>query len=153
MFKPGQLIVSPRRLDCVAVLDPQTEKIVWACQGPWRAQHDPTFLENGHLLLFDNMGSPQGSRVLEFDPQTLGFPWTYGGEGDKQFVSNIRGMSQRLRNGNTLVVNSLGAEAFEVTPGREQVWSCSTGSATLNRARRYLPDQVPFLKGAPRDRP
>ena len=130
-----------------------TEKVVWASRGPWRAQHDPTFLENGRLLLFDNLGSPKGSRVLEYDPQTQSFPWTYPGETGKPFLSNIRGMSQRLPNGNTLVVNSVGGEVLEVTLEREVVWSCSTGEVTINRARRYRSDQVPFAKGSPRVTP
>jgi hypothetical protein len=62
-------------------------------------------------------------------------------------------MCQRLANGNTLVVNSDGGEVFEVTPDREIVWSCSCGPVELNRARRYLPDQLPFLKGEQRARP
>jgi hypothetical protein len=62
-------------------------------------------------------------------------------------------MSQRLPNGNTLVVNSVGGEALEVTPDREVVWSLSTGGVTLNRARRYAPERLEFLKGGPRARP
>lgn len=152
-FKAGQLLLSPRHLDALIVLDPTTGKVVWATRGPWRAQHDPTFLPNGRMLLFDNRGSPRSSRVLEFDPQTLAFPWTYPGETGYTFSSQIRGMSQRLPNGNTFIVNSVGGEAFEVTPDREIVWSCLTAPATLNRARRYTPEQLDFLKGGQRARP
>jgi hypothetical protein len=153
LFKAGQVLVSLRHLDALAVLDPGSGKVVWAARGPWRAQHDPSFLDNGHLLLFDNFGSPQGSRVLEYDPQTQAFPWSYPGPDGTPFFSHIRGMSQRLPNGNTLVVNSDAGEVFEVTPGQEVVWSCSCGRMELNRARRYTPDQVPFLKGGQRARP
>jgi hypothetical protein len=152
MFKAGQLLVSPRHLDAIAVLDPDTGKVVWAARGPWRAQHDPSFLDNGRLLVFDNLGSPSGSRVLEYDPQTQALPWSYPGETGKPFLSRIRGMCQRLANGNTLIVNSVGGEVFEVTPEREVVWSCSCGSE-LYRARRFTPDQLPFLKGVQRARP
>lgn len=62
-------------------------------------------------------------------------------------------MSQRLPNGNTLIVNSDGSEVFEVTSDREVVWSCSCGRVELNRARRYTPDQLPYLKGDQRARP
>jgi hypothetical protein len=151
-FKPGQLLLSLRHLDALVVLDPASEKVVWAARGPWRAQHDPSFLANGHLLLFDNMGSPLGSRVLEYDPQTQAFPWSYPAEKGKPFYSRIRGMCQRLPNGNTLIVNSVGGEVFEVTADREVVWSCSCGGE-LRRARRFTPDQLPFLKGGPRARP
>jgi hypothetical protein len=62
-------------------------------------------------------------------------------------------MCQRLPGGNTLIVNSDGSEVLEVTPAQEVVWSCSCGGVELNRARRYMPQQLPFLKGAPRERP
>jgi hypothetical protein len=153
LFRAGQLLISPRNLDAIAVLDPHSEKVVWAARGPWHAQHDPTFLDSGHLLLFDNLGGLGSSRVLEFDPKTLAFPWSYPGETGKPFFSQIRGLCQRLPNGNTLIVNSVGGEVFEVTTEREIVWSCSTGAITLNRARRYTPDQLSFLKGDQRARP
>lgn len=153
LFKAGQLLVSPRHLDAIAVIDPDSEKVVWAARGPWQAQHDPSFLDNGHLLLFDNLGSQRGSRVLEYDPQTQAFPWMYPDEKGKPFLSEIRGMCQRLPNGNTLIVNSVGGEVWEVTPDREVVWSCSVGHTELYRARRYTAEQLPFLKGGSRARP
>jgi hypothetical protein len=152
-FKAGQILLSPRQLDALVVLDPVAGKVVWGARGPWRAQHDPSFLDTGRLLLFDNLGSARGSRTLEFDPQTLAFPWVYPDQTGVPFVSPIRGMAQRLPNGNTLVVNSVGGEALEVTPDREVVWSCSTAPTILNRARRYTPDRLDFLKGGPRVRP
>jgi hypothetical protein len=153
LFRAGQLLLSVRHLNALVVLDPDSGKIVWATRGPWQGQHDPWFLDNGHLLLFDNLGSPRGSRVLEFDPTTQAFPWSYPGEKGKPFLSRIRGMCQRLPNGNTLITNSDGGEVFEVTLEQEMVWSCSCGRVELNRARRYVREQVPFLKGAPRGQP
>ena len=152
-FRAGQLLVCPRNLDAIAVVDPESETTVWAARGPWHAQHDPWFLPNGNLLLFDNLGSPATSRVLEYDPRTQAFPWTYPGEKGRKFTSRIRGLCQRLPNGNTLVVNSVGGEALEVTAEGEVVWSVSTGGVTLNRVRRYAPDTLAFLKGGPHARP
>jgi hypothetical protein len=152
MFRAGQLLVSLRTLDAIAVIDPESGKAVWAARGPWRAQHDPTFLANGHLLLFDNSGSPLGSRVLEYDPALQAFPWYYPDSDQSKFLSPIRGMCERLPNGNTFIVNSVRGECFEVTTDREIVWSCSSGGVTINRARRYMPAQLPFLKRGPRER-
>jgi hypothetical protein len=152
LFKPGQLLLSLRNIDTIAVLDPNTEKVVWAARGPWQAQHDSSWLDNGHMLLFDNLGSPRSSRVLEYDPVTQAFHWSYPGENGQPFFSRIRGMCQRLSNGNTMIVNSDGGEVFEVTSDGEVVWSCSSG-VELNRARRYFPIQLPFLKEGPRARP
>jgi hypothetical protein len=151
-FQAGQVLISLRNTDTIAVLDAKKRSVVWAAQGPWRAQHDPQFLDNGRLLIFDNLGSPRTSRVLEYDPQTQDFPWSYPDESGASFRTDERGMSQRLPNGNTLIVNSQGRQILEVTPDKEVVWSRSF-SAFVTTGRRYGPDQLPFLKGGPRARP
>ena len=125
-LKAGQVLISMRHLNAIAVVDPETRAVVWAAQGPWRAQHDAVFLDNGHLLLFDNLGLAAGSRVLEYDFQTQAFPWSYSGANRGAFFTEERGMSQRLPNGNTLIVNSEGREMFEVTRNQEVVWNCPT---------------------------
>jgi hypothetical protein len=153
LFKEGQLLVSLRNLNALAVLDPESGKVVWAARSLWHSQHDPSFLDNGHLLLFDNLGSVKGSRVLEYNPLTQAFPWIYPGDNGTPFYSEIRGMTQRLPNGNTLIVNSEAGTVFEVTPGQETVWTCSCGHAKLYCARRYGSEQLPFLKGDAPDRP
>jgi hypothetical protein len=151
-FKAGQVLISLRSVDTIAVLDTEKRSVVWAARGPWRAQHDPQFLDNGHLLIFDNLGSLRSSRVLEYDPQTQAFPWSYPDESGAPFRSGERGMSQRLPNGNTLIVNSQEKEILEVTPSKEVVWSRSF-AAFINMGRRYSPDQLPFMKGGPHARP
>jgi hypothetical protein len=151
-FKAGQILFSARDIDTIGVLDPKTGAVVWAAQGPWRHQHDAQFLENGRLMLFDNLGSPAGSRVLEYDPRTQALPWSYPGRVGTPFLSRERGMSQRLPNGNTLIVNSEGKQLLEVTGDRRVVWSRSFG-AFICSGRRYSREQLPFLKGDIRARP
>jgi hypothetical protein len=152
-FKAGQVLISMRNLDAIALLDTETGSVVWAARGPWLAQHDAQFLDNGRLLIFDNLGSPKGSRVLEYDPLTQALPWSYSGEKKAPFFTSERGMSQRLANGNTLIVNSEGGEILEVTQSKEVVWSCSMKGVFITSARRYSPDQLHFLKGDQRARP
>jgi len=106
MFKAGHVLTSICHLNVIAVVDPQDQSVVWAARGPWKAQHDAQFLDNGHLLFFDNLGSSAGSRVLEYDPETQSFPWAFSGENGNPFLSKLRGMCQRLPNGNTLAVNA-----------------------------------------------
>jgi hypothetical protein len=149
-FKPGQVLISMRNLHAIAVLDPAARSIEWATNGPWRFQHDAQFLGNGHMLVFDNLGSPHGSRVLEYDLQTGAFPWVYPGPDSPPFFTPVRGMAQRLPNGNTLIVNSEEKEMFEVTPAREVVWNCSAHDH-ITTARRYPPDSLTFL--SPGERP
>ncbi|HEV3385041.1 MAG TPA: arylsulfotransferase family protein [Gemmata sp.] len=150
-FKPGQVLLSIRSLHAIAVLDPSTRTIVWGTRGPWNYQHDAQFLENGHLLLFDNIGSPRGSRVLEYNPKNGSFPWSYPGIDNAPFFTSERGMAQRLPNGNTLVAVSEGREIFEVTEGKEVVWTCVAHSF-ITTARRYAPDRITFLKPGQRPR-
>ena len=151
-FKVGNVLLSLRNLSMVVMLDPERGTVVWASRGPWYAQHDAQFLENGHLLIFDNLGSPQGSRVLEYDPQSQAVPWSYTGEGATPFYTSERGMCQRLPNGNTFIVNSEGGDLIEVTRGKRIVWACSLGGY-ITTARRLSPGQVPFLGGGLDARP
>ena len=90
--------------------------------------------------------------MLEYDPQTQAFPWAYPAEDGIAFVTKERGMSQRLPNGNTLIVNSEGHELLEVTADKEIVWSCSFDSF-VSTGRRFSPAQITFVKGSPRARP
>ena len=151
-FKAGQVLISMRNLDAVAVLDPDTGSVVWAARGPWLSQHDAQFLDNGRMLIFDNLGSPQTSRVLEYDPRTQAFPWAYPAGDGAPFFTRERGMCQRLPNGNTLIVNSEGGQILEVSPGHELVWSCSV-NRYLSTGRRYAAGELQFLKGDQRARP
>jgi hypothetical protein len=165
LFKAGQVLISLRSLDTIAVLDRSTRCVVWAARGLWRSQHAAEFLDNGHLLLFDNLGRHDGARVLEYDPRTQAIPWSYFNENSTAFVAAVRGMSQRLPNGNTLIVDPENGRLFEVSQAKELVWECSFPSylvgqgqpiaspATITSARRYRTEDVIFLKGGPGARP
>jgi hypothetical protein len=151
-FKAGQLLVSLRNPSVIAMLDPLRGRVVWAARGPWLAQHDPQFLDNGHLLIFDNLGSPRGSRVLEYDPLTQALPWAYPGAAGGRFYTSERGMNQRLPNGNTFIVNSEGGEMVEVDRDGEIVWSYAP-DGFIASARRYAPEQLRFLPPGTHARP
>lgn len=122
----GQILLSFREMNGIAVFDPKTEKIVWATRGPWIGQHDPDILPNGHVLLFDNYANYSDvdgvSRVIEFDPRSMQIVWQYAGNAERPFESRIRGDQQRLANGNTLITESSGGRILEVTQGGEIVW-------------------------------
>lgn len=151
LFKPGHVLVSIRNLSILAMLDPVRGNVEWATCGPWFAQHDPQFLANGHLLIFDNLGSPKGSRVLEYDPRTQALPWSYSGAAGG-FYTSERGMSQRLPNGNTFIVDSEGGELFEVNLQGQIVWSYAVGRF-ITSARRVGPGQIHFLSPGTAARP
>jgi outer membrane protein assembly factor BamB len=121
----GQVVVSMRDFGAIAVLDPESEQITWALQGPWMGQHDPDILPNGNILLFDNhghYGAGGRSRVIEFDPETMELVWSYTGSEDHPFESGIRSGQQRLPNGNTLITESDGGRLLEVARDGDIVW-------------------------------
>jgi hypothetical protein len=122
-FRRGNLLISVFVLNTVAVLDPDRQTVVWARTGGWRHQHQPTFLDNGHLLVFDNLGAAgDRSRVMEMDPLSGSVFWQYGGTRDVDLFSKTLGSVQRLPNGNTLITESENGRALEVTPGGRTVW-------------------------------
>jgi hypothetical protein len=122
-FRKGNVLLSILKLDALAVLDPEREEIVWARTGSWRRQHQPAFLDDGSLLLFDNRGPGGGSsRVIELDPRTGRVRWQFGGRPGEELFSRTLGSCQRLPNGNTLITESENGRALEVTRDGRVVW-------------------------------
>lgn len=121
----GQVLLSFRDIDTLALLDLDKEEIVWALRGAWTGQHDPDILPNGNILVYDNLGGfGEGgrTRILEIDPVTTGIEWRYEGSGEQPFHSEARGAQERLPNGNTLISESHGGRIFEVTRDGRIVW-------------------------------
>jgi len=121
-FREGNLLISVRYMDTLAILDPESGEVVWALSGSWKRQHEPSLVDEGSLLLFDNLGPGRSSRVLEIDPLTEKVLWSYGDEPGQRFYSEACGTAQRLPNGNTLVTVSDRGRAFEVTRMGRRVW-------------------------------
>lgn len=159
-FRAGNVLLSVLELDAVAVLDPDAEEIVWALAGLWHKQHQPTVVGDGHLLIFDNLGAPDGgARVLELDPFTQQIAWRYG----EDLVSDTLGSCQRLANGNTLITESENGRAVEIAPDGTVVWEFRTPHrvvrddgdgeelvAVLFEVERLPPD-FPFAGGTDAD--
>jgi hypothetical protein len=118
-FRAGNVLLSLRDVNALVVLDMESEEIVWAMAGLFKAQHQPTVLDNGHLLVFDNLGLGEHSRVLEIDPVEQRIVWKYDAP---DFFSEYCGSNQRLPNGNSLITESDPGRAFEVDPAGEIVW-------------------------------
>ena len=154
-FKAGNLLFSLRHLDVVGIVDPEKNEIVW-CYGPGvlDGQHQPTMLDDGNILVFDN-GTYRGhSIVREIEPVSGRVVWQY--ENGEDFFSPFRSGNQRLPNGNTLICECDAGHLFEVTPDREIVWdfwSPFVGQGgqhlgkRIHRATRYPAEAVaPLLE-------
>lgn len=123
--KAGQVMVSLRSRNALAILDLQSEQIVWASCGPYRAQHDPDVLPNGNVLLFDNHGNagPGGpSRILELDPASQAIRWSYAGSESEPLFSLVRSTQQLLPNDNVLITESDAGRILEVSRSGEICW-------------------------------
>ena len=121
-FAAGNVLVSMRSTNALAILDMDRKKVVWMHTGDFQRQHDPTLLESGRMLLFDNRGREGSSSVQEFDPLTGQLNWQYRGTPEAPFYSRSCGSAQRLSNGNTLVTETDSGRAFELTADKEIVW-------------------------------
>ena len=121
-FAAGNLLLSFCHLEMVAVLNPSTQRMTWSSYGEWALQHDPHISSRGDLLVFDNNWEKRRSRVVETDPMTGEVRWQYVGDENDPFWSRTCGAVQRLRNGNSLISESDGGRAFEVTDSGEIVW-------------------------------
>jgi hypothetical protein len=121
-FAAGNVLVCARELDLVAVLDLRRRTALWALRNDWRAPHDPTLTDDGHLLIFDNLGNRGHSRVLELDPRAGAELWAWRAEPAERFSSLFCGTAARLSGGNTLITESCKGRAFEVTREGDVVW-------------------------------
>jgi hypothetical protein len=129
LFNAGDIMVSMRNLNLIVVLDRSTKKIKWSMTGPYIKQHDPHFLPNGRISVYDNRADFAdgkilgGSRILSIDPVTRKVNTVYEGDARNSFFSNMQGEHQYLPNGNILITEPDAGRIFEVTPSGEVVWS------------------------------
>ena len=153
----GDLLVSYRLTSTVGIVDKVTGDFRWKW-GPGEVyhQHHPTYLDNGHVLIFDNGGHRRGvshSRIVEVDPATNEIVWEYLGTPNISFYSYNISSAERQPNGNTVICEGAPGRMFEVTPGKDIVWEyinpffgrVGVGRAieSVNgvfRAHRYGPD-------------
>jgi hypothetical protein len=153
IYRGGNLLVSIRNLNAIAIVDPASEKIVWLWgPGNLTYQHDPRMLANGEILVFDN--GTEASEVIQVDPLTQQVTWRYAPPSG--FFSALAGAVQRLPNGNTLITESMAGHAIEVNEGGATVWSYSNPEVTpaglrngIIRMTRLDPSTLTFLPQAP----
>ena len=157
----GNILTSFRLLDTVGIIDKPTGDFIWDWgRGELGHQHDPTQLDNGNILMFDNgwhtLTSPMaGSRILEIDPKTNHIEWQYKTLPPWDFFSSFISGAQRLPNGNTFICEGQTGRLFEVTMEGEIVWEYQNPfygyderfgiASRVFRAYRYGPDFSGFV--------
>jgi len=128
-LSPGDILVSLRNINSLAVIDRSEKKVKWSFSGPFLRQHDPDCLPDGTILIFDNRMDegmwnearyfiePQSfgySRVIQVVPKTQQILWSFQGSRAVPFYTSIQGNQQFLENGNLLIVESEGGRVFEL---------------------------------------
>jgi len=152
LFEKALVLVCMRHQDTVALIDWEAQRAVWAWgQGILAGPHDAHVLPGGNILIFDNGLGRNWSRVVELDPVRERIVWEYGADTPRDFYSRIRGASERLANGNTLIADSTHGRVFEVTPSGDLVWDFRTPHRNaMGRPynivfmRRYAETQLPL---------
>ncbi len=121
-FRAGDALVSMAMLDSIAVIDMETGSARWWQQGPFGMQHEPRPTPDGDIILFNNFHTADTSSVLSLDPRTRRVTSEYTGPSADPLYSRRSGRVQVLPNGNTLVVETDGGRALELTGDGEVAW-------------------------------
>ena len=120
-FKAGDLLISLRFVNLVAVIDPHDLSVKWQQQGPWHHQHDPDFTRDGTISVFNNNEERDRSGIIRIHPST-GQISNDLHNGGAVFYTASMGTHQYLPNGNVFVVVPDEGRVLELSPnGREVV--------------------------------
>lgn len=154
-----------RNLDRIVKIDYPSGEILWSMgqggdfgEGLFYHAHDPEFLENGNILIFDNGNHREPvefSRAVEiaYDPDAGWATEVWQWPPEPWFFDAAMGDANRIANGNTLITSSHHGIVYEVTPAGEIVWQLyldpkppypGFAPIPLYKAERLLP---PYPKG------
>jgi hypothetical protein len=157
-FRPGNILVSARNLECIFIIDRYSGKIVWQYEDGLDYQHEALMIPKGEvgagqITLFNNGYNDyrryRRSWVVAIDPQGGDWLWEFSTDG---FFSSVAGTAQPLPNGSFLVGSSEGGRLFEVTLDKEIVWQVTPQFLPM-RPVRYAADHCPQLEALGEQRP
>jgi hypothetical protein len=128
-LESGDLVVSLHHLDLIFILDPESERVKWHASKPFIQQHDPDFLGDGWIGVFDNNrdGTERGemlggSRIVALQPHTDSTEVLFPTAQSDPFYTDVQGKWQHLDNGNLLLTESQAGRIVEVAPDGGTVW-------------------------------
>ena len=102
-FEAGDLLISLKKLNLIAVLDPGELVVKWWSHGPWMWQHDPDFTYDGKISVYNNNTGLGRSEIIKIDPESRKISNDLF-EGEVRFYTKHMGKHQYLPNGNVLIV-------------------------------------------------
>ncbi len=133
-FTAGDLLVSLRDLALVLVCSADGTQIKWSAPRPLFGQHDPDFVGDGWISVFDNQAEESldgrflgGSRLLAFRPHTGERRQLYPAaedpsSGERRFFTIRCGKAQPLPLGHWLLTESCAGRVFEIDADGRTVW-------------------------------
>lgn len=119
-FEAGDLLISNRNINQLAVIGRKTGAVKWTAYGPWWHQHDADFQPDGTITVFSNNTDRFRSSIIAVDPKTGVARDIFYGTGLK-FDSFIMGKHQRLPNGNWMIDSAMQGLVLEVAPDGKTV--------------------------------
>ena len=135
LFSAGDLVLSLRELNLVFVVDGDTKRVKWHQTGPWLRQHDPEFMPDGRISIFNNnvyktsyngsytrKGAPLDTNIVAVDPVTGETEVIYGQKPGQEMLSVIRGQHELLDNGGMIITEFDAGRVLEVDSGGNLVW-------------------------------
>ncbi|MBL4681701.1 MAG: aryl-sulfate sulfotransferase [Pseudomonadales bacterium] len=141
VLENGDWLMSLRLTSTVIIVDGKSGEVKWRWGGTqinsdhdpkkWGPaelshQHNAQMLENGNILVFDNgchrKRGPGFSRIVEIDPETRAFVWSYTDPTVLAFYSFMVSGCERLPNGNTLITEGASGRIMEVSQKHKVVW-------------------------------
>lgn len=131
-YQNGKILVSVRSKNEIWVIDKTSGQITYTYGKDLYGQHDASFLDNGHILIFNN--GRQSSSVLEIDPNQNKTIWQY----ENSFFSDHISGAQRLENGNTFICIGVSGEFIEVDTQGNLVWQYKNPFIQRVRSNRRM---------------
>ncbi|MFD8023948.1 arylsulfotransferase family protein [Streptomyces lavendulae] len=143
LWAAGDVLVSLRDLDLIAVLDLRARAVRWWWgPGELSGQHQPSAQPSGTILVFDNGRGAGRSRVLEIEPVTRTVVWQY----EPGLFCEMAGGCQRLADGTILISDAQAGRALIIDrDGRErwQVQVSTHATGARSRAEFYRFSAIP----------
>lgn len=136
MFEAGDLAISIREYNLVAVIDPDTWKVKWHQTGPWVRQHDPEFIADGTIAVFNNNtyatrvgaynrtspNDPRVSDVMAVNPATGNTTIPFAAEDGEGMLSVVRSKIDPVTDGGYLITEFEAGRALQTDRAGRIVW-------------------------------
>ena len=137
MFREGDLLISIRDHNLLFVVDPYKKIIKWHQIGPWINQHDPEFLINGKISVFNNntiytntfinkkindINLKNLSNIMTVNPSDRSTEVVFGNKSNQQMQTTIRGDHDILQNGNIVITEFESGRVIEINNTGKILW-------------------------------